>query len=266
MLFKYLPKERYDVLENMEIRFTPMFQLNDPYESMHLYSVEATQSVIQRLKDDMKVSHLPFEKPEDLFCKHEIENAHISAILNVARMNKYGVLSLSETPYNKLMWSHYCSNEGYVLGFDENHDFFNKEGLGPLSVDYKSKPQELSLDAARSIDKHKFKPEDWSYEREVRFFRELPATVGTILSRQNPDALLQSLFELPASCVKRIYVGLNTGKTLGERLYYSIINHKLDVDIYKLTLSYGSYGFDEEQISKEDLMQLDSIKHDNPVS
>ena len=36
MLFKYLPAERIDVLENLKIRFSPLGSLNDPFEAQPL--------------------------------------------------------------------------------------------------------------------------------------------------------------------------------------------------------------------------------------
>ena len=47
MLYKYLPPERIDVLENLKIRFSPLKSLNDPYESRPLLSVPNQNEIIE---------------------------------------------------------------------------------------------------------------------------------------------------------------------------------------------------------------------------
>ncbi len=51
-----------------------------------------------------------------------------------------GILSLSETHNNALMWAHYCQNHsGYVIEFDAENVFFKQSEKNVYSVDLVSK-------------------------------------------------------------------------------------------------------------------------------
>jgi hypothetical protein len=49
MLYKYLSKDRVDVLQNLKIRFSQPQALNDPFESLPLINLEApTRELIKK--------------------------------------------------------------------------------------------------------------------------------------------------------------------------------------------------------------------------
>ena len=109
-----------------------MLQLNDPYESKHIYSDEAEKVALERFKKGGLKIDFPDKIKQVVESDPLFEQTVLSTIFNVASFNKFGVLCLSRTPYSNLMWSHYTSNEGFVIGFDNTHDFFYKKNLGPL--------------------------------------------------------------------------------------------------------------------------------------
>ncbi|OUS51807.1 hypothetical protein BM607_011295 [Shewanella sp. SACH] len=46
MLFKYLPIDRIDVLENLKIRFSPLMSLNDPFECQPLIDMKNERDML----------------------------------------------------------------------------------------------------------------------------------------------------------------------------------------------------------------------------
>src|SRR5271154_115746 len=104
--YKYVMPERVDILENLRIRFTQVSALNDPFESF-------------------PAVRLPDGQPKgELFG----ESARIEAFQSRIRLitdSTFGILSLSKTPDNVLMWSHYAKSHcGFVIEFDSTHEYF----------------------------------------------------------------------------------------------------------------------------------------------
>jgi len=94
VLYKYVPPERIDILESMELRFSPPSEFNDQFDTHFL---------------------LPKDK----------RSSGIAARFKLRA--RLGVLCLTERPDNHLMWVNYARNHtGFVLGFDANAPFFTR--------------------------------------------------------------------------------------------------------------------------------------------
>lgn len=89
--------------------------------------------------------------------------------------SQVGVLCLSRNPDSILMWAHYCdSYKGALVGFDENHEFF--EDL--VDVVYSDvRPtwdiEDMMSDSPILLSELTVKPSVWAYEQEVRLYRSL---------------------------------------------------------------------------------------------
>lgn len=100
-----------------------------------------------------------------------------------AMRESIGIACLSESPYNRLMWSHYSGGDkGFCLEFDtRDAALFGGDMLHPV----KYEPYPSYLDAAvvlgGDIDKARrlflTKGEKWQYEREWRIIRETQGRV-----------------------------------------------------------------------------------------
>jgi len=97
---------------------------------------------------------------------------------NEVMFSDFGVLSLSESPDNHLMWAHYAdSHKGFCLGF-ENHET-NIIGQYGHPVDYVEKMpkptiQSFAMDAGGEVI-HLVaytKSRDWAYEKEWRVLKQ----------------------------------------------------------------------------------------------
>lgn len=162
-LFKYIRRERIDVIRNLEIRFTQPDALNDPFELQpHFDSLIAEADVLANLPEtpvDLQpmvrqayelipeLHAMPFEfvmhaveefmSSEDarhataeglrIFLKSMRDGATVIRQAIHRAFENVGILSLSEIADNELMWAHYADNHaGFVLCFDEQHPFFNQ--------------------------------------------------------------------------------------------------------------------------------------------
>lgn len=134
--------------------------------------------------------------------------------------NEIGILCLSETPDNILMWSHYSANHtGFVIEFDENHSFFdqrekeNEIRRHVKKVRYSNKRPQItlfdpSLSTEENIEKWVkdflwVKSSDWAYEKEWRMFQTFRDSEGTVKETVPPIYL----FPMPINCVKAIIIG-----------------------------------------------------------
>jgi len=131
-----------------------------------------------------------------------------------------GVLSLTETPREPLMWSHYAdSHKGFVIEFDEKHSFFTEHRVennvinGLHEIIYSSRRPaiqaltEIMKNSADEFGAKMFftKSKQWVDEREWRMVLPLKLADKVIEKREGSIYL----FALPHDCV--------TGVTLGTQ-------------------------------------------------
>lgn len=203
-LFKYVTLDRIDVLVNQEIRYTQLGAFNDPFEmpvfvekfidvnevERHLNSKfsELANAEYKKLPVKVKIK-IPFNvflkknEQEKLKSVANTKNSFAQFIEHLtpklqATLQKtdqyFGALSLTETPDNLLMWSHYSGQHtGMVLEFDEFHSIFD-ERKSP--DDYIRHLQQVIYSDTRPIlktfddfsfsDYMLMKSTEWSYEKE----------------------------------------------------------------------------------------------------
>jgi hypothetical protein len=162
-----------------------------------------------------------------------------------------GVLSLSRTKESLLMWAHYGdSHKGYVLGLDENHEFFKARDMvgrptSPKNVIYTT--QRVHIDADRDDYREMLlctKSLEWAYEEEVRVFR----TFGKHFSDFEKNTKGQvHLFSIPHDCIREVYIGANCHASTRAAILAAIDQHKLNVKVYMAHLLFDKYalGFTE---------------------
>jgi hypothetical protein len=186
-LYKYFSGSR-NFFENRRIRFSPRAALNDPFEirpsvksmAMFLHSDDSFcddgyDAILKRVKDDQ----------ENYF---DDDNG-------IPMLNQLGVLCLTESKRNLLMWSHYAnSHKGYVVGFDVSHDFFNNYRRTNFWREYENigKVLPVKYESYRTESVYCFtewyfhKSDDWIYEKEHRLV--LPLVSCDLVIEQTPDS------------------------------------------------------------------------------
>ena len=264
MLYKYLPADRLDVLENLAIRFTQPRALNDPFEASPLLDISseirpAIEQMEHELEDIWKNTSVEEKTPENYKTLQDgIRDLKADALektspasSGVALMDevnqKIGVFSLSRTFGNLLMWTHYADNhKGFVIGFDDSHEFFYQETNEGL----RSSPNKITYTTQRSItcpsDPDFYakllceKPIDWAYEEEVRIIRHITAEHAKDCCTDLAGYPV-CLFKLPKECIKSIYIGAHAQPGLKKSILGLKIFHDLCADVYETKISKIRY-------------------------
>ncbi|MGA3798149.1 DUF2971 domain-containing protein [Pseudomonas fluorescens] len=206
-IFKYLHPDRIDVLEACRICVSSPLNLNDPFElkpplrlfgsdelmlneamkflpEMAAESYDKMPSEVQVLfsRDQFLeiIQTLLLSKEGGLSDTINKLMPEIAKRFNTTTEQRMGILCLSETHDNLLMWAHYgCSHEGFVIEFDSEAAFFNQKrsevdelrSLRP--VIYSPIRPTLTFSEAKDMSALLTKSDHWSYEREWRMMLDL---------------------------------------------------------------------------------------------
>src|SRR5712692_171646 len=136
VLYKYLPPERIDILESMELRFSRPSEFNDTFDSHYLVP------------------------------KSQGSKGKAARLLLKSRL---GILCLAERPDNHLMWVHYARNHtGFLLGFNAHASFFQEDNRVLRNVVYRWGPKVFS---EADMNVCFYKSAHWKYEQEWRCVR-----------------------------------------------------------------------------------------------
>lgn len=177
ILYKYTNFHGMDSITKPVIRLSPVITLNDPFES--IMNLDVKENIINTNKArDIGISNHAFTR------KFEKEIV-ISRVEQ--KIASYGIVSLSETPRNILMWAHYASeHSGICIGFKKNlfESLPNKifdpvlgvEQYTPVKVNYDNLRPQIINEFGSENEKIKAyiyqqlttKSDDWMYEKEHR--------------------------------------------------------------------------------------------------
>ncbi|MCF5849868.1 DUF2971 domain-containing protein [Aeromonas veronii] len=163
--YKYFGNLNIEYFDSPTFKLTPPSQLNDPFESL-------LPSDIEKMISEL----LESEASENLRKKYSTEDISDS-FLNL--FAQFGIVSLSETQRNLLMWAHYANEHtGICIGYDSNKIFENNEQ--PQKVNYSN----VRCDESDNLNNMKdlddllqfilnkvlhTKGDDWIYEKEFRY-------------------------------------------------------------------------------------------------
>jgi hypothetical protein len=269
MLFKYLPSERVDVLENLKIRFSPLMSLNDPFECQPLVDMrnERDQFLEETLRDldELWEKTDSNEKTEEN--RKILEETRRELIADVNKKtnsfivgqelmsllsDNLGVLSLSRTEENLLMWSHYAKEgKGIVLGLNDDHEFFKQPDLSgkptrPIPVVYTDKRRMIVPGEDRFYEKlFCEKPRDWAYEEEERLFRAFLIKEGYVgKDAYNMDIILTVL---PKEAIESVYLGYRISEATKSRVLSAIKNNQISCKVYQTRVSISEYKIELDE-------------------
>lgn len=231
ILYKYMPSDRF--FQNLKLRFTPAEDLNDPRELIPDIRLknpsEYATNIVQRNLSSTYFRFL-FEHPEisteeawrristaaqqftDSFDYAEKTQEIFNSFMRVTNRN-VGVLSLTESPDNELMWAHYANSyDGFVVGFDSEDEFFRPKRGEPklcgelMNVIYSDTRPVVYVEPGKmDIPKEVFftKTTKWSYEREWRIIKYLD------MANEIKDVSGKKihLFDVSPSAVKEVIFG-----------------------------------------------------------
>lgn len=237
-LFKYLHPDRTDVLRSCSIRFSSAQVLNDPFElKPHLAlsppSVRESEfdKWLQNIEDwypklpqecrdvvpDVEALKARLQGKRDLYVPRmeEVETKYLRMAreeFSTLTQEDIGILCLSESATNLLMWAHYAdAHRGFVLEFDSTSAFFDQR-LTPRAVyryirkvEYQDeRPSTTLRDTEFNLNTlYLRKGRDWSYEAEWRMVLMLSQACEVI--GEGPAAV--HLFRFPCASVRKVIIG-----------------------------------------------------------
>lgn len=263
IVYKYLPAERIDILENSEIRFTQTCDLNDPFETLPNFSAYR-----DRVRSNLIAKRVERFGPAAANIGIGILDMMIDGTLsNFAETLSphFGVLSLSRCRDNILMWSHYADNHsGFVVGFDSSNSFFDPvngktiDGLRPViySTERAVAPEngfQFSDEAERREANQSLfftKSADWAYEQEMRILSD-PSSADRRIVRENQTDIC--LLSFARDAVKEIVIGARLPTESLERfveLWQKTYSH---AELYLASLNPTSFTVDVKPVTQAGL-------------
>ncbi len=185
IFYKYTKFFDIERLQDLHLRLSTPPILNDPFES--LLNKDLEDALLSKISLDDLLGEINFY--------HTKTDEELLQLLIKRHLEIIGVVSLSETPRNLLMWAHYADeHKGICIGFDKNNIFDksykqdNKRiSLTPIKVNYDDMRPRFEIDdktplnegidsyartksmLEQHIKKHLLtKSDEWIYEKEHR--------------------------------------------------------------------------------------------------
>jgi len=266
-LFKYVPKVRVDIIENLQIRFSPPACMNDLFEVSPEITDNPELDYLKGLSDDQYIDQLAFfwdsspeiqdSIPRDLFLAlnripgfrefsykqlETIPKEYAKQKRNQFVNSEIGILSLTEFQDSETMWAHYASDHtGFVIGFDIEHKFLNspfgdsEEYNKPHRVEYTDERPKSGIATSTTLEKFLIKSNAWSYEKEWRVIKLLRAANKEI-HFENTEYPVH-LFSIPPESLQSICLGSRISSILKERIKSLLATclHFSHVKLYQAT-------------------------------
>src|SRR5260370_15223570 len=272
-LFKYLPRSRVDVIENLRIRFTPLMATNDIFEVRRTFKklvgpkfdqllseqsadldpeataivelkklgisddqarVLAKETLIQKFGPDFKAI---LQKMVADVAKVVVPTLNRDDNIEQVLMNVGGQLvglSLSEDGHNSMMLAHYGEQgRGFVLEFDTSDSFFSKS-----QITGKTRRLQKVEYFDEPIEELMDAPEKALISKTTNwtFEKEWRLT----LRADEADIELPGspdpihLFNIPPSCISKVLLGYNADATFVAEMKALTVATFQDLKIKKL--------------------------------
>jgi len=196
LLYKYRTIDQAKkILENFSFWFATPDTFNDPFDCGLSENQAPTLDDARKHFKRLKIDEGMIEKSIDLFERNPEKLVELVKNTKEKSLYSKGVLSLSESFDDILMWSHYSQyHQGAVFGLEMEADlgFF----VTPIRIDYKDSYEELNYLAdpdKSTIDTLKIKSSKWSYENEVRIYKNN-----------------SGLHRIEKNAIREVYFGINT--------------------------------------------------------
>lgn len=218
-LYKYVCPERIDVLRSGLIAYPPPWSFNDPFEARPVYPADDPEAVALAEKYRPVWNTLSDAEQETILARlRDIESAHGARRLTLEHASTIiGVLSLSETRDNLLMWAHYTKQHaGFVIGFDTSHPAWtalqSKYGAPgePTKIIYSDRPMPKTVFEMTPEHIWYTKSSEWVYEQEWRFTRLLRMGKAQV----TVEGVEIPLFEFPKEAVSEVILGCRASDIL----------------------------------------------------
>lgn len=271
IVYKFLPIERLNYIEDELLRITQPGDLNDPFEFLPASpSVESFCKLIENAyKENVnKITNSKLSKTEKSEQKNleirkyktlvrkirnnEPDNAR-TMFLERANTNlntKLGILSLTRRWDSNLMWAHYTnSHKGFCIGFNAKAPFFSNYNKVSdiekifMPVKYSDNRISIPMEKGVAIDFQVVfsKSKDWEYEAEER----LLVTLNHANKRISNNPYDIYLYKVPHTLIKEIILGMNfPDKSIDKIKEFCKLN---EIELFRAKISETKYNMEREK-------------------
>jgi len=242
-VYKYLTADRAaTVVEKLLIRFSQASILNDATELKPPFKgvgtpEEVEKVILERLKlrfpdlmnqiETRLPEHIAAEMIDNVISKAALQ-AESALPQNAKKIydsldKNFGVLSLSETPADSLLWGYYGDGGyGFLIRFDPRHEWFwaqqnEQDDFRHLrQVAYVATRVPKYVIEIKGADALYNKGIEWEHEKEWRIIRNFNDAV----QRVGPDPYGKDvlLFSIPPDCLRGIVIGYRAKRESVARL------------------------------------------------
>jgi len=158
------------IVRDNTIKFGNPSEFNDPFECMSVIGITSFASTKKKLKELARGSGKKYSDEALLRAYDEIVSRSLTSYRD-GSLRKYGLLCLSGTWDNILMWAHYANKHRGVVAvfhFDKGHPFYDKM----MKVQYRRGITYFEIEHPNHAKKiwESFSTKDpiWQYENEYR--------------------------------------------------------------------------------------------------
>jgi len=230
--YKYMALERLASVRQGRIRFTQPGAFNDPFEmpafkaaearAMRLAGLAGLTTQTGEILTGLSQGQIPaaaFVPPISYFLgtAPEPERRQAKPVPSERAIDKirkidevFGILSLSMTADNLLLWAHYASeHRGVAVEIDPRDREFDRHTSQYRNFERAGQVRYSAVrpripETDEILFEHFFvKSPEWAYEQEYRIVRKFESAVQTIDAKPFPI----HLYGLPASAIRRIIFG-----------------------------------------------------------
>ncbi len=282
LLYKYFPAHRYDFFYRPCIRFTPLQELNDPFECRSIlfekYHPERIDELVKSgffVTDEYIVSKIPElkgKKSDELVelsnkilennirksCETKNDNAikegkRVFDLLN--SMINFGVFSLTEVYDSLLMWAHYSSSHaGFVVEFDVSNDMFLLQRINIFEkirkvICRKDRPYIYHIDK-HAIGRHKQNEiSDNLYMKSLCWKYEKEWRMVALRIGEINKLGLPGLVDIKSRYIKSIMLGMNVDSRINLLAQEFCRSHP-EISLFRAKLHEKQYAlmFEEVQL------------------
>ena len=215
-----MSKNSVDALTNLYVYASHPEQLNDPFDcDMQLAKIEDDANARALWEGLYSQARGMFEMDDQSFFHYSTE------AFTALMFRKWGILSLTDTCNNPIMWSSYANNNGFCLEWNIWQFPFVKKG--PFPIHYVEKREEVSSKdydvQTMMLIQSNVKLQDWAYEHEWRLMIQPPSGFDMMTFGKNADKFNQMpdlhnrKFKYPLCALKSITLGINFFKDIADR-------------------------------------------------
>ena len=109
-IFKYVSPERTDILEKLRIRFTQPSRTNDPFEAELCLDLEDEALIAKKAEDKFGEAAAAQVMQEFRKDRQRFRERAAEEVRKIKIWDDMGILSLSATENDLLMWAHYANS------------------------------------------------------------------------------------------------------------------------------------------------------------